>query len=569
MRAFPVRFPPPNPADAQMMNASSMQWEKQSGTARASLGRLWQQGSGTAEARVLESENRVRRGARRLLPRAVSLLAAGICLVAVLPARAAPPRPILDLVPADSLIVYAAKPYASLGAATATGPSEPRGPAGGGGSSIASIVAFLNASGLIPDEGQVFADIAAALPLLGKYEHALVLLDVSSKLVTPTDSPAQTQPEDPASRSLRLNYLLTAAIFRTRGEHRDVLEQVNRVVGRYTNLDVASLSTREWRGYVYQRLSDQRLPGWAVWEWGRVGDFFVVTFGTGAFEKLCRAYDGQTPSLAKDPWYQEAGVSTRADRAIVQWLVSFVEVRKRLGEIAEDRVSAVTKALHAEDISRDLWTIGQEGRALNCYRCYRRGSRNVVRRYSDPANDPPVHRTIIPQEARLTAVIRVPTRWLVDNIPRAWLGAQSAGNADKWRRIWTRLEEEAGMDISGNLVGHLGENVVLFDFPPHPLSIPFAITVAIEISDQGAVQSSTSALLAAWSRYLDERAERNKTTLARLKVRQSEDGIWYMQAGILGPALKVTDRYIVVSWSPEALRQALRRIRTSNAGPVP
>ena len=71
---------------------------------------------------------------------------------------------------------------------------------------------------------------------------------------------------------------------------------------------------------------------------------------------------------------------------------------------------------------------------------------------------------------------------------------------------------------------------------------------------------ATDTLLATWSRYLDQRAQRKGTTLMRVKVKHDDDGVWYLQAGILGPALKVTDRYAVISWSPQALRDALKYI---------
>lgn len=472
------------------------------------------------------------------------------------PAR---PRPILDLVPADSLVLYAAKPYSSL--TPTTGPTEDR-PANV--SSIASIITFLNASGLISDEGQVFADIAAALPLLGKFEHAFVLMDVSSRLV---DRPTTHSAEGEA-RSLRLNFIQCAVILRSRGEQRVVLEQINRIVSRYTNLEVATLSNQKWQNVAYQRLADQRLPSWAVWEWGRIGDFFVLTFGAGGFERVCKVQAGNEPSLAADEWYRRAAELTRSRQAIAQWLISFQGLRARLGDIAEARVAAVCDALHATDVVRDLWTIGSEGSSLSCLRCFHRDGADVVRRYSDPRNDPPAHRSIIPSEARRTAVIRVPTKWLVDNVPRGWLGAQSPNNAEKWRLVWSRLEQDTGLDIGGSLINHLGGHVVMFDYPPHPLNIPFAMTFALEIDDQRSVAMAVDALLGAWSRYLDERAERNKTTLVRLKVKRTEDGMWYLQAGILGPALKVTPRYIVISWSPEALRQALEKMPNA-AKPVP
>jgi hypothetical protein len=116
------------------------------------------------------------------------------------------------------------------------------------------------------------------------------------------------------------------------------------------------------------------------------------------------------------------------------------------------------------------------------------------------------------------------------------------------------------MDIDGKLISHLGEYVVIYDYPPHPLRIPFAWTIAFEIDDRESVQLALNAILSAWSRYLDERAKRDESGLVRVKVRHDRDGVWYLQAGILGPALKVVDGYVVVSWSPQALRDALKYI---------
>ena len=125
---------------------------------------------------------------------------------------------------------------------------------------------------------------------------------------------------------------------------------------------------------------------------------------------------------------------------------------------------------------------------------------------------------------------------------------------------WKRLEQETGVDIGKNLFDHLGQNMVIFDYPPHPLEVPFALTIAIEINDRKAVTEAVDTLLATWGRYLDQRAERRGTTLVRLYVKHDPDGVWYLQAGILGPALKVTDKFVVISWSPPALREALKFI---------
>jgi hypothetical protein len=459
-------------------------------------------------------------------------------------------RPILDLVPSDCLVVYAAKPYERL-LPTSRPDGQPT-------FSIASIAAALNVAGLIPNEGQVFADIAGALPLFGQFEHAVVLLDVSSRVVERKGVTASAPVE--LGPSLRLKSLQTAVIFRTGDQSSAVLQQLDRVIGRYTNQAVAHLSTQQEAGFSFQRLVDERLPGWAIWEWGRLDEFYVLSFGEGAFLKVAQTHAGKVQRLADDAWFRGALAKTHGDKSLVQGFFALSRLRAGLGDAAQGRVARVADALQASDMTHDLWTIGQEGRAVTSYRCYQRNGEDFVRTYSEPASYPPHHRRIVPDAARHIAIINAPTRWLVDNLPRAWMASQSEGNLRKWKRAWRTLEQETGIDIGGNLIENLGQSIVIFDYPPHPLDIPFAFTIAIEIKNQRAVRMATDALLAAWGQYLDDRAERNQTVLVRVKVKRDDDGVWFLQAGILGPALKITDRYLVISWSPQALRDALKFI---------
>ncbi len=491
-----------------------------------------------------------------------SLPATALCLSLLVTSTAAgpqslAPRAIHDLIPADPLVVYMAKPYGRRAM------PQPADQTPSAASSIATILAFLSAAGLVPDEGQVYVDIAAALPLLGRFEHALVLLDISSRVVETPAGPAEPGPQ----LSLRLQHLQTAVIFRTDGQHRVVLEQLNRIIGRYTNQDVAELTTSQLDGVEFQRLADARLPGWAVWEWGRLDDFIVLSFGEGAFERIVRCYQRKAPALSSDPWLRTARKDTKGDQAIAQWFIALQRIEERIGEDARGRYHRVVQALGADGMDADLWTVGLDGEALSWSRRYRRNGKDVDHRYSDPANYAPAHRRVIPDEANHYAIITAPTRWLVDNLPRAWLAGQSDRNIEKWQRVWRSLERETGIELSDNLFFNLGDHVLIFDYPSHPLGIPVALTVAIEIRDQRAVKVAIDSLLAAWGQYLDDRAERKGTTLVRVKVQKTSDEIWFLQAGIMGPALKVTDRYVVLSWSPQALRDALRHIEAPPAGP--
>ncbi len=457
------------------------------------------------------------------------------------------PRSISDVVPADVQIVYMARPIEALGGSNAT--TQPTGAV-----NLATILSLLNSSGLIPDEGQVFADIATALPLLGRYEHALVLLDVSSKVVRRPGRPGDEGPRV----SLRLKHMQSAVIFRTEGDDRTVLQHLNRIIGRYTNNAVAELTTEKAVGFEYQRLVDERMPGWAIWEWGRLGDFFAVCFGAGSFEKLAMAYSDGKKSISSDNWFRNARERTKGDQALAMWYIAFERMELRLNEVARGRHEAVTAALGADQLTQDFWTIGLDDRAISCYRLYRRKGEDVMHRYSDPAGFPKNLREIIPKDSRHYAVINVPTRWLVDNVPRAWLAAQSQRHLEEWTRIWESLEKEVGVDLSASLINHLGDHVLLFDYPPHPLDLPLVYTLAISVDDERAVKLAIDAILAAWAQYLDDRAKRGDNSLFRVRVHKDPDDVWFIQAGILGPALKVIDGYIVISWSPQALRDALK-----------
>jgi len=187
------------------------------------------------------------------------LLTGTLISVALSASARAAPRPILRLVPADCIVVYTAMPYTDWVPASQPATTVPS----RGGSQLAAILGFLNASGLVPHQGQVYADIAARLPLLGRYEHAIVLLDVSSKLV-------RKHGPTPADRniSLRLKQLQSAVLFRTDGEDSDVLDHLNELVGRYTNSDVARLTVERAGRHAYHRLIDDRLIGWAIWGMG-------------------------------------------------------------------------------------------------------------------------------------------------------------------------------------------------------------------------------------------------------------------------------------------------------------
>jgi hypothetical protein len=127
---------------------------------------------------------------------------------------------------------------------------------------------------------------------------------------------------------------------------------------------------------------------------------------------------------------------------------------------------------------------------------------------------------------------------------------------------------------------------VLHNDPPHPLQIPLAVTLLFEIKDEPAtVRQTLDGLCRAWQKILetgwnDKKAE-SKSAAGQSASRpvkrpgqsgvslvREDDGLWYIRfgtggpawLGLAGPAWTVTDRFIVASWSPMALREYLDKI---------
>lgn len=487
----------------------------------------------------------------------IAVLVAGLSTAESVMA-APPPRdavPVLRAIPADALFAWFGRPLNELAGANrepaglATAPAQVE-------SQLPIILAFIQAAGLMPDQGQVFADTAAWLPLLGRFEYAVALLDVRAVAV-PTTRPA-TRPT--ASRGAieklasRVESLQLAIVLHSRGRNEDILALLGRMVGRYTNDELATLSTQSVDGIESQRLVDRRLPAWAVWEWGRLDDLYVICIGRGTFASVVATYAGRTQRLDHDDWFNLARRKADCSAALLSLYFDYSRLESRLAPVLGARFTAVLDSIGIRDVRRDFWCLALNHREFGLSRVFENESGAQVRRYSGSPDTTRLHAEAIPSGARRYAVLRMPVRDLIRRVGLAYVASRTPRKAAALRRFWTQLETDAGGDVDGRILDHLGSDMILCDYPPHPLGIPFALTIAVSIDKAADLRTALDHLLRAWARVLN--ADRG-SKLFRITVVQSDDGVWYLQAGLLGPALKVTDRYIVVSWSPQALREAL------------
>jgi hypothetical protein len=139
--------------------------------------------------------------------------------------------------------------------------------------------------------------------------------------------------------------------------------------------------------------------------------------------------------------------------------------------------------------------------------------------------------------------------------------------------VWKNLSEEFDFDVETGLLDQLGDHLILHTYPQHPLGIPVLGTIWIQVKgDRARVTKTLDGMMSAWQHY----AANPPPNVARYlqlspQVHHDPDGVWYLQLGLLGPAVTVADGWIVISFSPEAARQNVTHLamRAAATGTAP
>ncbi len=473
-----------------------------------------------------------------------------LCLIAVCRAPAlaadppAGPREPLDLVPADSMLCWVGRPLPDLAPAT----DQP--------STLQTIleVGARIAGGTIDSGTQLGARAAEMFGQLVRYPHALVLIDASAK-------PTVTDPE-----ARRVDRLRFAAIVQCGEQVEPFLRIIQKAVNEQTNSGAATLTNRRAGRWTYQELSDQRLPDWAVIAWGRLGDYFVLTVGPGVWPKIAAVVMKDEPALSQDTWYAVSRAPRRRT-ALIEVFVAGRVILQRLDPLIAGRAGDFFRAWDAGDLEQAHWAVGFGGSALYCVAHFRRGAETVRRVYADADNRDPRLLEAIPADARY-AIFDVPMGRFLPRFFGGLLSFQGPKARANIERLWAEGQARHGLDVERDLLAHLGDRVVLHNDPPHPLRLPLALTTLIEIRDEPATVSRTiEAICGAWRDALGEVAARGGAP-PPFTLHRDYDDIWYLRLslagpdwlGLAGPAWIVTDRFIILSWSPTALRDYLERV---------
>jgi hypothetical protein len=399
------------------------------------------------------------------------------------------------------------------------------------------------------DEGaQGWIEALVSLALVLDHPHAVAMFDVTAV--------------ERADGGHELGGLAAAVIVFTGGDHDALRHRIRHLLNAYTNSEETTLAERTVGGRVVFTLDDRRLPPWAKITWGPLNGTYVVAIGEGVYERIARAAETPADTLAADPWVVSS-VSRTAGLVDPALLYVRLDGLSRGADPSYARKAArVTQSLGLADVDRGLWVVGRRGRAIEAKAVLARHGRDGLVTIAGDGRLGPDGRGAIPERAGSYAVIHAEPLQILRGAREAYLAARSPHAAAGARAYWRGLEAAAGASIEQDIVAQLGGPIFIHDYPRHALRLPLAWTVVVPVrGDAGALQARIDRMV----QVVDEELARGSP----IRLGRSERGVWYAHFGLVGPALAVTDEWLVLSFSPNAVDENIRWLkREDESGPI-
>ncbi len=383
-------------------------------------------------------------------------------------------------------------------------------------------------------------DLLATLPLVVAHPHTVVLQNVE----------AAARP----GGSHRLGHLQTAIVLHTRGDNEKIEHRIQHFLKAYTNTEDTTLTPRSLHDVNLYQLRDRRLPEWAELSWGRIGDYYLVAFGAGAADAVVGTIVGPRPNLGAQKWFADAWEGLDANHASFAVHLRVDRLREAGDPGFVEKVDNVLKELELQTVERGLWTLGRRGDAMVARGIVRRGGRDELHRITSETAYKDLVETVVPEGTRWHAVIDLDPKVVIRAVSQGYLAARSPEKRGKISEFWTTLQAESGVGIEDEILSRLHAPLIVYNFPRHALDLPFAWTRAFPIrGDAGALREKLDRLLETAQVKLQQRGA--------MQLRHDPDGVWCLRIGLDGPSLAVTDRFLIISFSPEAVRQNVTHLR--------
>ncbi len=390
---------------------------------------------------------------------------------------------------------------------------------------------------------RAWIDTLTASSALLNYPHAAALFEIKAESLT--------------GGGHKLAGLSAALVVKTAGEHAPIEQRIQHLLNTYTNKDATRLTQESSGETVVYSLTDNRLPDWCVLHWGAIGDHYVISIGEGTFDRVGKTLSGDTPPIASDNWFATGYEKTSAKQAVFSLFARFDKIDFTTDSQLAKKVGGVRSALGLNNVDRGMWTVGFDGRAVDARAFVRLNDKNQLSPITLPSLEGIPVDKLIPPQATAYAIFNSSPGTALNASCEVFLAARAADTQEETRAYWRDLQEASGVDIHRDIVAHLARGAVIHNHPPHILRLPLAWTFVARVTDDpNAVHNSINALCNTWQRELQE------TSTVRLQL--APDGVWYLELGIPGPAVGMRGPWIVMSYSPFAVRENL----TFLAGPA-
>ncbi len=451
-----------------------------------------------------------------------------VVALAVAPAALAVPSSLSDAVPKDAVAAYLADSSRA---------GKPESNAGSSLGLATFVIDQAHELGLLSGldlQCRAWFDALASASVVVEHPYALVLLDVRAAGLV--------------DGGHRLAGLHAALIVHTGGANRAIEGRIQHLLNIYTNSLESTLTTQTGEHGAVFTLGDRRLPQWTVLTWGPVGELYVVAIGEGSFRRIEDVLADRSLSLTGDAWFGGAFEAAGGSSAAVAVYARPDRLYLEADDLFAAKIDRVRREMRAHDVDRGLWTLAFTGRSLEARQYLHRNGADQLRSLTGHhLAGVPEHR-IIPAECTGYIILDLTPQALCDTVCEAYMAARSP-EARRWlRAYWRNVQAKAEVSIAEDIITHLGRGAAIYDYPPHALRLPLAWTIVLPIEgDATELRKSVDRLAGVWAEELAEAGS--------LRLQRDPDGIWYLFFGINGPAIGLTDRWLVVSFSPEAVRR--------------
>ena len=381
---------------------------------------------------------------------------------------------------------------------------------------------------------RIWIDIFAGLSLLLDYPHTIALIDIH---VT-----------ERGAGSHRFKDLRAAIVIECGSDTNRLEQRIQHLLATYTNKEFSTLESRPTSTGAKFELRDRRLPDWLSFSWGRINDFYVVAIGKGAFERIAQASEGSIASLAADPWMQTSLDSPLDVPVTFTAYARIDKLRDSLGHSVGPNIDRVLQAVSLPNVQRTTIFMGTKGRSLELAGVAQRSNRTLRKYLVGHRFHSARTRAAIPKQASRYAIVDGDLGAIMRGLTEAVWSARSPRARENQERFWSSIDQSSGVNLNRDVYGKLGGPIILHNYPPHPLGLPFAWNILVPIRENpGNFQDS----LDQWFGELQQIvAQGGASPLIR-----SAKTEWSTKFGVLGPAAAVSDSWLVLGFSPIMVRQ--------------